>query len=294
MAKKPPGKSKEEKRAEASQLKAEKIAAREEVKRLAAEDKARKAAERARLKTGDNSKEMPDAERQTLFLTHVDMRKRLDAEQKTLDKKKDEAKAAAKNDGFTKKMLDFAVDGDDAKKDARIRREVQELMQVAQWMGSPINTQFNLFGAAPPKSQEVVVDQAHAEGRAASAEGRPRHVPVHYPPGTDAFNAWLDAFDTHQRELHGHVGRGRNHFSDANRETIADGDRMTRGEKPPGEKSGDKIPAPTSGTAVTRSEYEKGLAGLGEQTKRIITDAGGTPPASSSGDLGKEQGIPED
>lgn len=274
---------------EKARLKQEKEAARKEAKQLADEDKARKAQEKARLKAGGNSSEMPDAERQKLFLTHVDMRKRLDAEKKSLDKKFEEALAAAVNDGFSKRMLNFAIDGEDPKKDVKIRREVQELMQVALWMGSPLNTQFNLFGPADPKTNVMVVDQAHAEGRAASAEGRPRHVPVQYPPGTEAFNAWLDGFDGHQRELHAHIGRG-------NRPPDQGGDKTAEkpAEKPAGNAT-DKIKPEdaTSGTPMTRSKYEESLQGLGAQTKKIIEEAGGTP-ASSSDDLAKDQGISED
>lgn len=248
-----------------------------EEKRLAAEEKKEEATRKKRLAAGDNSDKMSEAERQQLFLKHNDTWLRLADELKSVKKKQDDAVAAAKNDGFTKKQLERALEMDDPKKDAKIHREVRELLQVAFWKGSPIKTG-DLFGAATPEPEATVTDQAYAEGRTASAHGQPRRVPVKYPAPGEAFNAWLAGFDDHQRELQGGVGRG----------------------------AAGAPPAPvTSGTPVKRSDYEKSLKeGLGGGAgaggvKDIIEKAGGTPAADPPGEstserLRREQGIQDD
>lgn len=272
----------------------EEKARKAEVKRLAAEEaaaeKRRIAEERERTK--HNEKNMNAAERQALFITHNTMWSRLADEQKSLDKKKDEAVKAAKNDGFSKKMLDVALKMDDPEKDAKLRAEVRALLQVAAWKGAPIDTRFDLFGGAtPPKDQATVTDQAYAEGRTASAHNQPRRVPVQYPAPGEAFNAWLAGYDDHQRELMGGI-KQKPDAEDLRPPEL----RAKEAERAESEKLGpDQV---KSGTPVRRSDYESGLADLGEKARKIITDAGGTPPGpggeSSSEALKRQQGIADE
>lgn len=255
-------------RAAKAQEKNEERERKAEEKRLAAEERKEEAARKKRLAAGNNSDQMSPAERQELFLKHDNIWQRLANEAKAVKKKQDDAVAAAKNDGFTKKMLEAGRSMDDPKTDARIHKEVRELLQVAAWKGSPIKTG-DLFGAAEAEPQAAVTDQAYAEGRNASAHGQPRRVPVKFPPPGEAFNAFLAGYDDHQKELLGSVGRG------------------------------PTAPAPTSGTPMKRSEYEAAKAGGGpaQGARDIIHQAGGTPPTdppaeeSASDKLKREQGI---
>lgn len=298
MTKAPSGRptkaQRDETKAAQQKAKAEEKARKDEIKRLAREEGKKSAPERS---TGDNAKNMNNAERQELFLKHADHWGRIEKEVRAWIKKREDIEKLAKEDGFTKKALVASAKIDDPRKHAKLVAEMRMIAQVAIWKGAPLNFQMDMFGKPEPKSEVQVTDQAYAEGRNTSATGQPRRVPVQYPPPGESFNAWLSGFDDHQKELQGTLGRGTASADDdhdvrptALREKEAE--RAAEGAKP----------APTSGVPTTRAEYEAskkggggklGLEGLGAATNKIIQDAGGKPSSSSSG-LASDQGIPEE
>lgn len=271
-----------EARAEKEQIKNQaaeaKAAEKAEKKRLADEEKRGRAAVTERQPDpGDNSQNMNGAERQQLFVQHADHWSRCEKDVRAAIKRREEVEKIAKEDGFPKKTLVAAAKFEDPKKHAKLKAEMRMIAQVAVWMGAPLNFQFNMFGEPDnaPMTDGQVTDKAYAEGKAASASNQSRRVPVHYPPGSEAFNAWLSGFDDHQKELGQRLGRGaagtdagagvtttggKNSFAEKNAATIAEGDRIARGE------------APTSGTAITRSAYN--AAGGETAAQRLAREQG--------------------
>lgn len=145
---------------------------------------------------GHNSERSADAIRSG-FNSHRSIWVRLTAEQKAIDRKWTDAKAALKADGY--KVLHMQIADDLAgspKQEAKVHSAVHDRLQVAQWVGHPLGAQLDLF-SQPDRTPAV--DRAYDEGKQASMENKPRQPP--YDPGVPQYQRWLEGYADHQSTL---------------------------------------------------------------------------------------------
>jgi hypothetical protein len=150
---------------------------------------------------GHNSeakKELTADEKQELFLHHRGVWNGAQAKVKAAKKILDDAIADLKSDGFTRKQMEIADSLGDVAGEKKIKAEVRERLQVAQWLGHAMGNQLDLFDEP---DRTPIVDRAYQDGKRASMQNKPRKPP--HAPETEASTAWFAGYDNHQRELVG-------------------------------------------------------------------------------------------
>lgn len=143
--------------------------------------------------------DLPFADMQNLFLSH---RGKILAQQAKVDAEKtklDDIFATARGDGFTKKMFDCAAQLATTKGESAVKGDLEMRLTVASYIGHGLANQLDLFvhGAAGAKttSAERSVDQAYADGKAASAGNQAAKPDA--APGTPMYDAYMQGFHDH-------------------------------------------------------------------------------------------------
>lgn len=204
----------------------------------------------------ERASRLTPAEEAELFGRHRASWNRWKGKEKEVEKLGIEVKAALKADGFKVAHFKIADDLTTVKGEKRVVDDVTDRLKVARWIGHALGNQYDLF-EQKQKAQPARVDW-RAEGRIASQNNQPRKPPSELAPDTDSYRAWMDGYNDHQEELANRVGRAAGNGG----VTSKDGEPVT------------------SGTAVPRSEFQKGLAenaAKGEQAIKEFNEQQPTP-----------------
>lgn len=153
-----------------------------------AETKAKPAAKNG---VGHNSGEVPLTadQKQALFFRHVRERKPL---METLNK----AVSALRNydkrvkaEGGSVRKIKYAIQLETPEGEAAMKAQIEEMAEVAVWMGA---TQMEMFGL-PDRTPSV--DRAHAQGRAAGFAGeKPESWGGGHDPHTAQYQRWIEGY----------------------------------------------------------------------------------------------------
>lgn len=110
------------------------------------------------------------------------------------DKEMRDVHAKIKTRGFTVKQMKIAdmLNGT-AKDSEKVKTEVKERLQVAQWIGHPMGAQLDLF-AQPDRTPSV--DQAYDNGKMAAMEGKVATPP--HDASSPQYQSWLSGYHDEQ------------------------------------------------------------------------------------------------
>jgi hypothetical protein len=191
-----------------------------------------------------------DAEAKALFLRALPKIAELKAKLNTANANLRNAYKQAKADGFLKKDFDVAfeiqgAEGEKAKK-AAIARE----LTIAKWLGCDLGAQLDLF---MQDARVPAADRAFEEGQTASMQNKAAKPP--YDPSTEQYRRYMAGFHEHQATL----AKGIKPLNPAVAQDVRDtaenkaksDQQRAQDEKAFGGGS------PTSGVAMTRSDFEK-------------------------------------
>lgn len=154
------------------------------------------------IKTGDNHVPLTFAQEQSLFLDHRRTIGAALALEEAAKKKRQDAEALARGDGFPTKLFKIARDLATTRGEARVEGDVGDRLKVARFIGHKMGAQWDLFEQASAKPEKSV-DRAYDEGRQASAENRPAQPAG--SPGSPEYDAHMRGFHDHQGSM---LGRG--------------------------------------------------------------------------------------
>lgn len=133
----------------------------------------------------------PDAAAiQVLFLNHAKAWDGWKSAAKILQEREKDVKAALKNDGFT--VTQFKIRDQllaNPKREAKVRAEVVDRLQVARWIGHAMGQQLDLF---EQPNRTPIAESAYEAGKIARMENKPASPP--HDPSTEAYAKWMSGF----------------------------------------------------------------------------------------------------
>jgi len=165
-------------------------------KKESAKAKQKKAAEAVgAAMSGNNMAGDPKLKQSFLSVHRPEVERRYKALQ-TAQSNYRKALKAAKAEGFTKDMFDYARKLESPEGEEDVRQQVIDRLQIANWMGADIGEQLSLF---MEPSRVPLVDRARKEGERDSMENKPRKCDYH--ASTPAYKAYMEGYEAHQTSL---------------------------------------------------------------------------------------------